>query len=442
MMYKQNPELLEKIRQQFKTAPYPRIELEKSPQDNFEALYVHNLVTPYYLRNQKVISTEGKVILDAGCGTGYKSLVLALANPGAHIVGIDLSEEAIDLARKRLEYHNIANAEFHVLPLEEISSLNLEFDYINCDEVLYLFEDITVGLQAFKSVLKPEGIIRTNLHSQLQRNIYFQAQEMFKMMGLMDQNPEEMEIQIVIEIMKSLKDDTYLKSRTWKQQMETYEEGILMNYLFQGDKGYTICDIFSALKKSNLSLLRMVNWRHWEVEDLFKEPDDLPAFLAMSLSEISVEDRLHLFELLHPIHRLLDFWCGNDNQTPSYIPTENWTTEDWRDATVHLHPQLKTPQVKEDLCQSIINHKPFEISRYIFLPTVAPLILESTRAACLLPLWEGSQPMMSLIERWQEIHPLDPITLESITPEKAFEEVKALLSRLEPFLYVLLERSA
>jgi 2-polyprenyl-3-methyl-5-hydroxy-6-metoxy-1,4-benzoquinol methylase len=442
-MYKQNPELLEKIRQQFKTAPYPRIELETyPPKDNFEALYVHNLVTPYYLRNRKVISTEGKVILDAGCGTGYKSLVLALANPGAHIVGIDLSEEAIDLARKRLDYHDIANAEFHVLPIEEVSSLNQEFDYINCDEVLYLFEDIAVGLQAFQSVLKPDGIIRTNLHSELQRNLFFRAQEMFKMMGLMDKNPEEMEIQIVIEMMKSLRDNVSLKARTWKKEFETSEEGILMNYLFQCDKGYTIHDMFSSLKKSNLSFISMVNWRHWDLEDLFKEPDDLPAFLAMCLAEISLEDRLHLFELLHPIHRLLDFWCGNENPTPPSIPTEEWTTQDWRNAKVHLHPQLKTPLVKEDLTQCIINQKPFEISRYIFLPTVVPLILESMRVACLLPLWEGSQTMMSLVERWQQLHPLDPITLESIAPERAFEEVKELLERLEPFLYILLERTA
>ena len=40
------------------------------------------MVTPYYLRNQKVIETKEKIILDAGCGSGYTSLVLAEANPG------------------------------------------------------------------------------------------------------------------------------------------------------------------------------------------------------------------------------------------------------------------------------------------------------------------------------------------------------------------------
>ncbi|MGH1395180.1 MAG: class I SAM-dependent methyltransferase, partial [Trichormus sp.] len=47
-------ELLEKIRQQFDSSPYPRIAVEESPKNFPWLLYIHNLVTPYYLRNQKV----------------------------------------------------------------------------------------------------------------------------------------------------------------------------------------------------------------------------------------------------------------------------------------------------------------------------------------------------------------------------------------------------
>src|SRR4028119_1710232 len=153
-------ELIEKIRQQFDNAPYPRIPLETSPKNNYQTLYLHHLVTAYYIRNQKVIETEGKVILDAGCGSGYKSLILAEANPGAKIVGIDLSEESVKLARHRLEYHGFENAEFHVLSIEDLPKLGLEYDYINSDEVLYLLPDINAGFKILKSVLKSQGIIQ------------------------------------------------------------------------------------------------------------------------------------------------------------------------------------------------------------------------------------------------------------------------------------------
>jgi 2-polyprenyl-3-methyl-5-hydroxy-6-metoxy-1,4-benzoquinol methylase len=368
-------ELIEKIRQQFDNAPYPRIPLETSPKNNYQTLYLHNLVTAYYIRNQKVIETEGKVILDAGCGSGYKSLVLAEANPGAKIVGIDLSEESVKLARQRLQYHGFENIEFHALSIEELPSLNQQFDYINNDEVLYLLPDAVVGLQAMKSVLKPDGIIRTNLHSSLQRSSYFAVQKVFKIMGLMDDNPREMEIELAKEIIQDLKDDVSIKLRTWSSPSEKNEEWMLANYLLLGDRGYTVPEVFSALKDADLEFISMVSWRLWDLTDLFKEPNNIPAFLAMSLPDIPVEQRLHLFELLHPVHRLIDFWCGLPNQAQSFVPVSEWTVADWQQTKVHLHPQLRTPQLKEDLIKSITNQSSFEISRYVTSPTLVPILI-------------------------------------------------------------------
>ncbi|MCF2149194.1 class I SAM-dependent methyltransferase [Desmonostoc muscorum LEGE 12446] len=432
-------ELLEKIRQQFDASPYPRVPLDKSPKDNISSLYIHNLVTPYYLKNQKVIETKGKIILDAGCGTGYKSLILAEANPGAKIVGVDISEQSIKLARNRLEHHGFDNAEFHVLPIEELAKLDYQFDYINCDELLYLFPDLTVALQTMKSVLKPDGIIRSNLHSSIQRFNYFCAQKVFTMMGLMDENPTELEMDIVIEIMKALKDNVNLKARTWNSgyEGEDGKERILMNYLFQGDKGYTISDMFTALKAADLDFISMVNWRQWDLMKLFKDPDNLPAFLGVSLPEISIEQKLQLFELIHPVHRLIDFWCGHPNQA-NFVPVSEWTDSNWQGAKVHLHPQLKTHNFQEDLLASVTECRIFPISNYLSL--VEEFIgIDSSLALCLLPLLEQPQPMKSLVERWKQFRPLDPVTLKPTDEEQAFYMVQQLLLRLENLGYVMLE---
>jgi ubiquinone/menaquinone biosynthesis C-methylase UbiE len=438
-MYSQESELIKKIRKQFNRAPYPRIPLEQSPKYDYQSLYLHNLVTAYYVRTKKVIDAQGKIILDVGCGSGYQTLILAEANPKAKIVGIDISEESIKLAHHRLHYHGFENTEFYVSLIEDIPELGLEFDYINCDEVLYLLPNLDLGLQSLKSVLKSDGFIRANFHSSLQRESVYNAQTLLKMMGLMDENPETMEIELACEIIKSLKEGVVLKEKTWNSSLEKNEELVLMNYLFQGDKGYTIPEIFTALKTADLEFVSMVNWHQWELAELFKEPENLPAFLTMSLPKNSVEELLHLFELLHPIHRLIDFWCAHPNQAQSFVPVSEWTERDWQQAQVHLHPQLRTAQLKEDLINCIAGQKPFIISHYIPLPTTDPIAVESTMAACLLPLWEGTQPIMSLVERWLKLRPFDPNTLEPVNPEIAFDEVKQLLSRLEAFLYVLLE---
>jgi 2-polyprenyl-3-methyl-5-hydroxy-6-metoxy-1,4-benzoquinol methylase len=438
-MDQQNLDLIENIRQLFDNTPFPRIPLEESPKDKSELLYLHNLVTAYYLRNRKVINTEGKVILDAGCGTGYKSLVLAIANPGAKIVGIDLSEESVKLADKRLQYHGVAKAEFYALKIEELPTLGLQFDYINADEVLYLLPDPVAGLQAMKSVLSPDGIIRTNLHSSNGRAAVFRAQAAFTAMGLMNGSPGELEIEIVRETMEALQDEVELKAFTWNSDLGQDEGWIMANYLLVGDKGCTIPEVFAMLRGADLEFISMVAWRRWELMDLFKEPDDLPPFLAMSLPEASLEERLHLFDLLHPLHRLFDFWCGNPARTQAFVPVGEWTEGQWREARVHLHPQLRTSQIREDLSNCIDSQTPFEISRYIIVPTLAPVAIESTMAACLLPLWDGPQSVVSLVEQWLQIRSPISVNLESVSDETAFKEVKELLIRLEVFLYVLLE---
>lgn len=441
-MENDTPELREKIRQQFDTGPYPRQPVEASPKNDYNSLFIHSIVTAFYLRHKKVVNPQNKVILDAGCGSGYKALALAEANPGARIIGIDLSQESVNLAKQRLDYHGFQNAEFYVLPIEDLPSLGMEFDYINNDEVLYLFPEPAMGLKAMKSVLKPKGIIRSNLHSLLGRYYYYRAQDIFKMMGLMDDNPGELEISIVRDTMKSLKNDVDIKRTTWKEQKQENPEYYMMNYLFQGDKGYTIPQMFAALRAADLEFVSMVNWRGWQLQDLFINPEDLPPFIAMSLPELSPEEEFQLFELLHPCHRLLDFWCAHPNTEDSSPSVSEWTDVDWQNAWVDLHPQLKTPQVREDLLDSIANRVPFQISAYITLTSLSPIILESSIAACLLPLWEKRQSIKSLTERWIQIRPVEPVTLEPVTEIIAFEQVKTAVINMEAFLYLLLERSA
>jgi 2-polyprenyl-3-methyl-5-hydroxy-6-metoxy-1,4-benzoquinol methylase len=442
------PELTEfdKIRQQFDYGPYPRIPIDRSPKTEHQTLYFHNLVTPYYLKYRRVIDTKDTVILDAGCGSGYNALVLATANPGAKIVGIDISEESVKLAQQRLHHHGFHDAEFHVLPIENIAELGMAFDYINCDEMLYLLPNPAEGLQWMKAVLKPEGLIRTNLHNVYQRESYYRAQALFKLMGLMNESPKELEEEVVTDTMNALKDEVRLKKQTWKSKEEIpgspekFKEFLAMNLLFVGDKGFTIPETFTMLRAANLEFVSMVNWRQWDIVELFKDADDLPAFWSMSLAEASAEEKLHAFELLHPVHRLIDFWCAHS--AADGTPVDDWDDSDWQQTIVHLHPQLCTDTLKAELIRCIKTGEAFEISREVKLPTLAPVFLEPSQAACLLPLWDGSQPIQALAERYQKVRSIDPETLEPLTAAAAFAAVKDILNRMDAFLYVLLETRA
>ncbi|MBW4538554.1 MAG: class I SAM-dependent methyltransferase [Myxacorys chilensis ATA2-1-KO14] len=433
----QTSDLLEKLRQQFDNTPYPRIPLESFPTDP-NRLYIHSLVTAYYHRNRKVISTKDRMILDAGCGTGYKSLELAVANPGARIVGIDLSEESVKLARQRLEFHNVENVEFHAMPLEELPSLGMEFDYINNDEVLYLLPDSVVGLRAMQSVLKPDGILRTNFHSSLQRDVYLRSQKFFKLVGLMEGASCESDVELVRQTMRNLKNDVFIKTTAWRPIFETDDERLLVNHLLQGDKGWTLPQFFQALDAAELEFINMSDWRTWDLLSLFQDVDELPITIIMGLADKSYEEQLHLFELLHPVHRLLDIWCGHPRAAHTYTPVSEWTEQHWENSIVHLHPQLITAAFKEDLITCITQLKTFEISQHLNI-TDSPITIDSLMAACLLPLLDAPQGMSDLVQRWQKLRPLNPVTLEAADEKDSFEMAKQLLLQLENLGYILLE---
>ena len=437
-MADQSAELLEKLRQQFDAAPYPKIPLEQTSGGDVNFLHLHDLMVPHYMRSQRIVQPTGKLILDAGCGSGFKALVLAEANPGAKVVGVDLSQASVNLARERLKHHGFENVEFHCLTIEELPSLGLEFDYINCDEVLYLLPDPVIGLKAMKSVLKQDGIIRANFHHSSARSTMHQMQEFFTRMGLMEDSPDAEQLSAVRDIMKGLSDGVLAKARTWGKSHETDDDLLLANHLLRGDKSINVLELFDLLRATDLEFISLVNWWQWDLTQLFENFNDLPVEIAFTLANKSVEEQLHLFALLHPNHRLIDLWCGHPGQAHPYALAENWTEAQWRQAKVHLYPQLKVEKFEKELISAIDNSEFFEISKFL-QKTNSPIKLDSLISSCLLQLMGGPRSVEAIAQHWKKLRPLNLVTLEPTTDAEAFDVIQTHLIAFERQGYVLLE---
>jgi ubiquinone/menaquinone biosynthesis C-methylase UbiE len=106
---------------------------------------------------------EGKQILDAGCGNGY--LCRLLSKKGAKMVGVDLSEEAIQMA-KTAESKTPLGIQYHVGSLSDLSMLkNDEFDFVVSNIVLCDLPDLDRTFIEIRRVLKPNGkLVFTILH--------------------------------------------------------------------------------------------------------------------------------------------------------------------------------------------------------------------------------------------------------------------------------------
>ena len=96
----------------------------------------------------------GKHVLDAACGVGYGTAILA--EEAAVVVGIDLSEGAIAYARSRYARPNV---EFLVDDLQSLSLDDRSFDVVCSFETLEHLPDRDAFLGHVARLLRDEGVL-------------------------------------------------------------------------------------------------------------------------------------------------------------------------------------------------------------------------------------------------------------------------------------------
>ncbi|MEW6718152.1 MAG: class I SAM-dependent methyltransferase [Chloroflexota bacterium] len=72
-----------------------------------------------------------KTILDFGCGCGSSTMALARLFPDASIVGVDMEDKFISVARARAEYYAFSNITFLTSPTsDKLSKEIVHFDFV------------------------------------------------------------------------------------------------------------------------------------------------------------------------------------------------------------------------------------------------------------------------------------------------------------------------
>jgi len=108
--------------------------------------------------------------LDAACGEGYGSAMLALS--GASVEGVDVSEQAIGHARQR--YGHLPGLGFRVADCTRLPYPDDEFDRVVSFETLEHLAEQDQLLAEFRRVLKPGGFL---VLSSPDKAVYSDAQD-------------------------------------------------------------------------------------------------------------------------------------------------------------------------------------------------------------------------------------------------------------------------
>ena len=101
----------------------------------------------------------GSKVLEAGCGVGAQTIILAKNSPEAQFTSIDISPDSVDKAKELIKREGITNVTFQTGDIFDLPFEENEFDHIFVCFVLEHLEQPLEALIGLKSFLKPGGSI-------------------------------------------------------------------------------------------------------------------------------------------------------------------------------------------------------------------------------------------------------------------------------------------
>ena len=165
---------------------------------------------------------HGKKVLEVGVGAGTDFLQWVRA--GADASGIDLTEQAIEHVRHRLELYNLKPGELHVSDCEQLPFPDNFFDLVYSWGVIHHTPDTKKALDEIVRVCKPGGICKIMIYHRNSLLAWF--------------------FWIKRALLKGKPFQTI--SKVLSEQMESY-----------GTKAYTVSEAKKILEKYNLYEIRI-----------------------------------------------------------------------------------------------------------------------------------------------------------------------------------------
>lgn len=237
-------------------------------------------------------------ILDAGCGSGVSTEYLVHLNPEATVVGIDLSEGTLAVAKERCQRSGATRVEFHHLSLFDADRLEGEFDLINSVGVLHHTADPIRGIQALAKKLAPEGLLHIFVYGELGRwEIRLMQEAIALLQG--DQRGDYVDgVKIGRELFANLPETNPLRRREQERwEMENKRDACFADmYVHPQEINYNINTLFELIDASGLEFLGFSNPQVWDLERLIGKVPDL---IARS-QHLTERERYRLIEVLDP----------------------------------------------------------------------------------------------------------------------------------------------
>ena len=157
-----------KVRAQYEGSPYPRWVNLGVP---LRPMSISNVVDEVNLKlyDNRVAEVEKPNILIAGCGTGQHSIGTASRFKDSKVLAIDLSLSSLAYAKRKTEELGVENIEYMQADILDLGKLERQFDIVESAGVLHHMDDPEAGWKVLTDCLKPGGLMKIGLYSELAR---------------------------------------------------------------------------------------------------------------------------------------------------------------------------------------------------------------------------------------------------------------------------------
>jgi tetratricopeptide (TPR) repeat protein len=157
-----------KVRDQYEVSPYPRWVSFGLP---LQPASISKVVEEIKLKlfDDAIKEVEAPNILIAGCGTGQHSIETAARFKGSNVLAIDLSLSSLSYAKRKTEELGSQNIDYMQADILDLGKLSRQFDIVESAGVLHHMDDPVAGWRVLTDCLKPSGLMKIGLYSELAR---------------------------------------------------------------------------------------------------------------------------------------------------------------------------------------------------------------------------------------------------------------------------------
>ena len=145
----------------------------------YDEIYLPRIFIPWArLLLERAALQAGEAVLDIATGPGTVARLAAeQVGPGGHVVGVDLSEVMIAVARSKPPSAGAASIEFIVSPAAPLAVEDATFDLVTCQQGLQYFPDRGAAIREMHRALQPGGRVAAAVWREIEFQPSFAAMD-------------------------------------------------------------------------------------------------------------------------------------------------------------------------------------------------------------------------------------------------------------------------